>query len=192
MTNNESKTIQKYLNKVKKNLGGRTASEQSELIRQLEEHIHESVRQSPNTSVADIIADMDPPESFGETGDRDLTAPAILGRLTLGQLSLIVLIIGVLTPFILMAISFLIRGNVGSIINIGLPLGILLVIVALAMGIVARREKTGRATIIASVALLLLLTILVPVNRTINRTPEPTIKYLEVGVPDESDPSTSE
>jgi hypothetical protein len=192
MTNKESKAIQKYLNKVKKYLGGRTASEQSELIRQLEEHIHESIRQSPNTPVADIIADMDPPESFGETGDRDLTAPAVLGRLTLGQLSLIVLIIGVITPFILMAISVLIRGNVGSIINVGLPLGILLVIVALAMGIAARREKTGRATIIASVALLLLLTILVPVSRTVNRTPEPTIQHLEVGVPDDFDPSTSE
>lgn len=192
MTNKDSKAIQNYLKKVKKHIGDRTASEQSELILQLEEHIHESLSQSPDSSVMDIIAEMDPPESFADSGDRHRTAPAVLGRLTLGQLSLVVLGIGVLTPFFLLAASLLIRGTIGSIINVGLPLGVLLVIIALAMGIVARKEKAGRVTIIASVAILLLLSIMVPVNRSINRNSDPAIQLMEVGIPEESEDTESQ
>lgn len=194
MTTEVSKAIKKYLDSVKRHIGDRTASEQAELIRQLEEHIHEAIHQAPNTPISNIIAQMDPPESFGESDERRPPSSAVLGRLTLGHLSLLLMIIAVATPFVLMALSALIRGNIGSIINVGLPLGVLLLIVALAMGIVARKERSGRVTIIAALVILALLTFFIPVNRVVSNSPEPeqSIILVETGIPDQSENSHSE
>jgi hypothetical protein len=174
MTTEDKKKIQDYLAGVKRHIGDRPRAEQFELMQQLEQHIHERINESPDANVADVIAEMDSPESFGEPGESGTWAPAVLGRMTLGQLSLLILIVGVLTPFLLMALSQLIRGNVGSMINVALPIGVVLVIIALATGIAARREPTGKVTIIASSAILALLTVFVPVNRGISSRPEPT------------------
>jgi len=194
MTNEERRTIQNYLSGVKRCIGDRTASEQAELIRQLEEHIHESIRQSPGTPVSDIISQMDPPESFGEADERRPPAESVLGRLTLGQLSLVVMIAGVVIPFLLMALGALIRGNVGSIINVGAPLGIVLVIVALALGIAARKEVTGKVTIVVSSVILALLAALIPVNRVVSGSPEPerSMYRIEAGDSDDSEGAHSE
>ena len=165
MTANDRRAITSYLNQVRKHSGDRTAEEQTELVRQLEEHIYESMAAGEGASAEDVIARMDPPESFGEPDRDGDDAPTVAGRLTLGQWSLIVLGSGVAIPFILMALSEIIRGTIGSIFNIGGPLGILLVVVALGMGIAARKEPAGKATIIASSIILVLLSLVAPVRR---------------------------
>ncbi|TFH04101.1 MAG: hypothetical protein E4H09_04135 [Spirochaetales bacterium] len=185
MTNKNK--IRSYLRKVRRFSRDKAPAEQRELIRALEEHIQEALTRRQNSSepgsVDDVLREMDPPESFGDSGEFEGSGRWVIGHLTLGQLSLFVLIVGVIAPFLLMALSVLIRGNVGSVVNIGIPLGVVLVVVALAMGVSARDEKIGRATIIASsiiLASLASLIFFIPVNRSVSQNGPAPIERQEV------------
>ena len=174
MTRQETKKIQGYLRQVRRHIGDRSKNEQVELLRALEEQVYESINDSPQEGVEQILARMDPPESFEES-EQSMPARnrAVLGRMSLGQLSLLILVVAVITPFTLVALSQLIRGTIGSIFNIGALLGVVLLIVALALGIAARKERAGKATIIASVVIFALLTVFIPVNRVVSGRDEP-------------------
>ncbi len=84
-----------------------------------------------------------------------------------------------------MAINQLIRGNIGSIANVGIPLGLLLLVVALSLGIAARKEPSGKATIIASAIILASLIIFVPVSRVIRSGGGPPGESMYMIAPDQ-------
>ena len=169
MTEQDKKSIREYLDQVRRHSGNRGPAEQQELVRALEEHIHEIINAKPGSQepvdVKAILLEMDPPESFGTPTDQeDSERSGEFRRMSLGKLSLVVLIAAVTTPFLLMAIGQLVRGTIGSIATVGIPLGIVLLVVALSLGIAARKERAGKATIIASAIILASLAVFVPVN----------------------------
>ncbi len=168
MTKQDKRKIQDYLRRVRAHSGDRSAGEQQEIVRAVEEHIYETLHAqsvgSAPTDVDTILSEMDPPESFGSAAGQEYTTTQEGRRIPLGILSLIILIGAVTLPFVLMALSELIRGTIGSMANVGICLGVLLLIVALGLGIAARKERAGKATIIASAILLVGMTLVLPVR----------------------------
>ena len=155
----------------------------------MEEHIYGALdaRFSKYPTVAEVqsvLDEMDSPESFQTD---DLPDSSALDR-KLGILALIVLVSGVILPFLILIISEL-AGATSDVTNIVIILGIVMVIIALAIGIAGRRSPAGKAAIIASAILLGSLTIFIPINRAVyngnSGTQSLTIEYSDPDHPQE-------
>ena len=116
---------------------------------------------------------METPESFqSSTPKKTLTAT----DRQLGKWALILVMSGVIILLLIIAIAGLSNIDLG---NIAVLLGIFLVIVGLAVGIVGRRSPLGKAAIITSAILIGSLSLVLPFGVVTNSSSESSIVTVE-------------
>lgn len=178
------KQIKAYLKKVRRATTDRTSTEQRELLQSVEEHIHAAIEsraggQPSSADVADVISSMDPPESFA--GEVPGAGEFSYGRINAGNIgfvALIVLFSAIAIP-IIGAILEAVAPMGGDLANPMMFAGIILLVIALVLGIIGRRQPAGKAAMIASIVLLASLTVFVPVNRRVSSTGGPEEMRIE-------------
>ncbi len=172
------KPIIKYLKSVKWNIRDKNRAEQQELLRSLEEHIYEALDARFSISpakgeVQSVIDEMETPESFQSNTSKK--TPTYTDR-QLGKWALILVISGVVIPLLIIVIAGLSGIDLG---NIAILLGIFLVIVGLAVGIVGRRSPLGKAAIITSAIIIVGLSIVLPFGSVTYSSSESSITTTE-------------
>ncbi|NQT60004.1 MAG: hypothetical protein HQ557_13555 [Bacteroidetes bacterium] len=162
---NAKKPISKYLKSIKWNIREKSREEQHALLRSLEEHIYEALEArfsiSPTKEeIQSVIDEMETPESFQSNVSKKV--PTYTEQ-QLGKWALIIVISGVVLPILVLIISEL-SGTPGIFGNISLLLGISLVVIGLAVGIVGRKSPLGKAAIISSAILIGGLSLVLPLR----------------------------
>lgn len=145
-------TIQQYLDNVGRQLSSSPEDERAEILRDLESHIYEAIeartagREATSEDACAVLAEMDPPECYGRAADGNRGSGG--NRWTMGKIAL-----GISIGFLLLAVvTALIPGAGRGASILSLIFGQL---VALVLGIIARRDPYGKAAAICSAALLL-------------------------------------
>ena len=172
------KPLIKYLKSIKWNIQDKNHAEQQELLRSLEEHIYEALDARSSLSptkgeVQSVIDEMETPESFQSYVSKKI--PTYTER-QLGKWALILVMSGVIIPLLIIVIAGLSGIDLG---NIAVLLGIFLVIVGLAVGIVGRRSPLGKAAIITSAILIGSLSLVLPFGVVTNSSSESSIVTVE-------------
>ena len=151
--------VQGFLHRVAEHLGAAPEDEKREILRDLESHIHEALRSRVSErepTLADlqgVLAEMDPPESYGESAEVERPAsPASPGRRATGIAALCIS----LGSLVVAGLLFPLTGG-GLVLWIPVFLFLAGQIAALALGIVAWSCPFGKAAVITSGGLIVLL-----------------------------------
>ena len=144
--------VDEFLQGVNSHLADQTANQKHEILADLEAHIYEALasrvanRQPTVDDLQGVLAEMDPPESYGQLSQAKHASKITMGMVALAiSLGTLVLagFIGVLTA---------------DFLKIWIPYFLFLggQIAALVLGIIARRDPFGKAAIITSCMLIAL------------------------------------
>jgi hypothetical protein len=157
VTDQERGSIGDYLQNVEARLAHLPSDERSAIVDNLEAQIHDALEARGHGAaatpedVAAVLAEMDPPEAFGV---EPAQPPAPAPRPGVGRAALLISLAGLL----LAAIAVIADGNHrGTFL---LPSLLIPQAAALIVAAFSRGDRTGRATIVLSLAILVTVTVL--------------------------------
>ncbi len=147
--------VDEFLERVNSHLADQTPQQEREILADLEAHIHEALasraqdRQPTLDDVQAVLAEMDPPESYGQSSQAkqaSLSPKRIIG------------IIALCTCLGSLALAGLLGLLMGHVLATSIPYFLFLAgqIAALVLGIIARTDPFGKAAIITSCVLIAL------------------------------------
>jgi hypothetical protein len=160
--------VQDFLDRVAAHLGAMPDDEKRELLADLESHIHEALEarlsgRTPTLQDLDaVLAEMDPPESYGEPVAAD--KPAVPGdqtatsaRTGLGIVALCISLGSLVVAMLLATLAYILALGTGGLLA-WIPVFLFLAgqLTALVLGILSWSSPFGKAAVITSSALMVL------------------------------------
>ena len=148
--------VQDFLDRVADYLGATPEDEKREILRDLASHIHEALksrvpgREPTVEDLQGVLAEMDPPESYGESAE--VERPGSPGRRATGIAALCISLGSLVVAGLLFALT-------GGHLVLWIPVFLFLAgqITALVLGVVAWSCPFGKAAVVTSAALIVLL-----------------------------------
>jgi len=161
--------VQDFLDRVAAHLGPAPDDEKRELLSDLESHIHEALesrlsgRKAAPEDLQAVLAEMDPPESYGEPAEGQ--RPAGSGKRTLGLTALCISLGSLLVAMLLAALVYiLVSPRTSGLLEMmtWIPAFLFFAgqITALVLGILSWSSPFGKAAVITSSALIALTVLL--------------------------------